>query len=386
MLFKDVLVDPSLKARLIGLARENRISHAQLFLAQSGSHAFALATALGQYLCCQNPGEEDSCGVCPSCVQFKQLSHPDLHIYFPNCTTKSVPKDPESSLLSQEFIDFVMDKDYHIDIEDWIKLLEAENKQPSINIRDAAHIVNLNSTRSYSGGYKIYILWCADRLYHDAAPKLLKTLEEPEEKSLFILLTENPDKILSTIISRTQLVKIPKPTHNQIVEKLMHIFPNLSDSVAHDLANVADGNLNKALKLHEDDSSQKQMLEDFTLIFESILAYASRRPLAEVNYSAVANAFEAIAKTGRENQKQFMDYMLRLLRNLLLLNATQPQMLKISQSEAEVLSRFKGRLNLKHISVITDLCNKAMHHISRNGNTALILNNLYLKSIQAFNS
>lgn len=278
-----------------------------------------------------------------------------------------------------------MDKDYHIDIEDWIKLLEAENKQPSINIRDAAHIVNQNSTRSYSGGYKIYILWCADRLYHDAAPKLLKTLEEPEEKSLFILLTENPDKILSTIISRTQLVKIPKPTHNQIVEKLMHIFPNLSDSIAHDLPTLPMGTWTKHWN-YTKTIVAKNKCWGLTLIFESILAYASKRPLAEVNYSAVANAFEAIAKTGRENQKQFVDYMLRMLRNLMLLNATQPQMLKISQSEAEVLSRFKGRLNLKHISVITDLCNKAMHHISRNGNTALILNNLYLKSIQAFNS
>lgn len=383
MLFKDVLVDPSLKARLIGLARENRISHAQLFLAQSGSHAFALATALGQYLCCQNPGEEDSCGVCPSCQQFEKLSHPDLHIFFPNCTTKAVSKDPDSSQYAQEFREFVFKHQYHIDIEDWLKELEAENKQPSINIRDAANIVNLNSTRSYSGGYKIYILWCADRLYHDAAPKLLKTLEEPEPQSLFILLSENQDKILSTIISRTQLVKVPKLSTDMLLGKLQQILPDLSDAEAHDLAAIADGNLNTALKIHEDDSNQKRMLEHFSTTLSSIIAYASRKPLTDVNYSTVQEIFEEIGKSGRENQKQFIEYFLRMLRNILLLSMQQSQLLKVTAAEASVLAQFNGKLNLKHVSVLTDLCNKALFLISRNGNTALILNNFYLKAAQA---
>lgn len=383
MLFKDVLVDQTLKQQLINLVHNKHISHSHLFLAQAGSHAFALATALAQYLCCENPGEEDSCGVCPSCVQFKQLAHPDLHIYFPNCTTKAVPKDPESTLMIQEFIDFVMEKNYHIELEDWLRILEAENKQPSINIRDAANIVSTNSTRSYAGGYKIYILWCADRLYHDAAPKLLKTLEEPEENSLFILISENPDKILSTIISRTQLVKVPKPTTEQIVSELKRLLPNLADSVAQDIAIVADGNLNKALKLQEDDSVQRQMLESYNTLMTSILAFAANRPLTEVKYDEVLAAIDGIAKTGRESQKQFVEYMLRMLRYQMLLSANQSQMLKVTQTETEVLNRFNGRLNLKHISVLTELFNNALYHISRNGNTTLILNNLFLKSAQA---
>lgn len=379
MQFKDVLVSNALKQKLLNQVHENRISHAQLFLAQSGSHAFALSIALAQYLCCEHPTEDDSCGACPSCVQFAKLAHPDLHIYFPNCTTKDVKKDPESALLIQTFKDFTFKHDYHITIEDWIALLEAENKQPSINIRDCTQIVHLNNMRSYTGGYKIYILWCADRLYHDAAPKLLKTLEEPEGKSLFILITEKPDQILSTILSRTQLVKIPKLSDDEIYSELKKEFPNLDDAVAKDIAIVSDGDYNKALKIHEDNSDVKAMLDAFALMMSSVISLSRQQPMAAVRYEQVQQTFEQIIAQGREYQKLFLNQSLRMLRNILLINLNGSSLVKVTQQENFILQTLQDAIGLKQVSKMTEEINKALYHVSRNGSSPIIFTDLYFK-------
>lgn len=383
MLFKDVLVDPQLKKQILKQVHEHRISHAQFFLAQSGSHAFALAVAMAQYLSCEHPSEEDSCGSCPSCLQFEKLAHPDLHIYFPNCITKNVKKDPESQLLAQQFRDFVFQNNYHIDIQDWLKELDGENKQATINIRDCSHIINQNSIRSYAGGYKTYILWNVDRLYHAAAPKLLKTLEEPESNSLFILISEKPDKILSTILSRTQLVKIPRLTNEQIATEMLKQFPELDESRAMDIAILSEGDYNKALKIHADNSDLKTMLDAFSLIIGSTISFAKGQPLSTVKYDEVQNCLDEISKQGREYQKQFLLFILRMFRNTLMANQGHLSVVKATEDELSVINSMKGVFNLKHISLITEECNKALYHIGRNGNSSLIFTDLYFKIVSA---
>lgn len=379
MLFKDVLVDESLKKQLVSLVKENRISHAQLFLSQAGSHSFALAVAFAQYICCEHRGEDDSCGQCPSCAKFAKLSHPDLHLIFPNCTTNSVKKDPESSLMVADFRDFVMENNYHINLNSWLERLGGENKQASINIRDCASIINQNSIRAYEGGYKIYILWMVERLYHAAAPKLLKTLEEPESKSLFILITENSDKILSTIISRTQLVKIPKLKTDIIQQQLIKDF-GLNDAEAEDIAKLADGNYNKAIELSQGNSEYKEMLRYVSLILGSVSELAKPVPnRAEVNYLDVRDCFDAIVGKGREYQKNFMNYFTRILRDLMLHASHNDGINPLSQSENEIVNKYASLVNLKNISKILDECNKALYHIERNGNSSIILTDWYLK-------
>lgn len=379
MLFKDVLVDESLKKQLISLVNENRISHAQLFLSQAGSHSFALAVAFAQYICCEHRGENDSCGVCPSCAKFAKLSHPDLHLIFPNCTTNSVKKDPESALMIEDFRNFVMENNYHISLNNWLERLGGENKQASINIRDCASIINQNSIRAYEGGYKIYILWMVERLYHAAAPKLLKTLEEPENKSLFILITENSDKILSTILSRTQLVKIPKLKTENIRQQLVKDF-GINDAEAEDIAKLADGNYNKAIELSQGNSEYKEMLKYVALILGSISALSKPVPnRTEVNYLDVKECFEEIVGKGREYQKNFMNYFVRILRDLLLHASNNDSINPISHAEASIVNSYASLINLKNISKIMDECNKAIYHIERNGNSAIILTDWYLK-------
>lgn len=386
MLFKDVLADNDLKRKLVDLAREGRSPHAQFFLAQPGSHALALAVALGQYLCCENPGEHDSCGECPSCKQFAKLSHPDLHLYFPNCTTKEVKKDPESALLLNEFREYVLEKDFHVDINSWISKLEGENKQPTINIRDCSNILHFNNLQSHQNGFKIYVLWCVDRLYHDAAPKLLKTLEEPESKSVFFLISEEPDKILNTILSRTQLVKIPRLTDADIARKLQQVHPELSSEEASDIALLAEGNYNKAMHIADDNQEQALMLHQFDVLFGSAVAMAQRKPPAAIQYDRVVEVVTAVVAEGREYQKQYVQLVLRMLRNLLLQNLPNQGMLKVTHQEQAVLAKYQGLTTLKQISSLSDLCNTALYHITRNGNTSLVLTDLYFQFAKVLGS
>ncbi len=379
MLFKDVLVDDSLKKRLISLVKENRISHAQLFLAQAGSHAFALAVAYAQYICCEHPGEDDSCGTCPSCAKFAKLSHPDVHIIFPNCTTTEVKKDPDFTQFAAKFRQFVFDHNYHIDINDWLMELGGENKQAFINTRDCAYIVNQNSIKSYEGGYKIYILWSADRLYRDAAPKLLKTLEEPENKTLFILITENTEKMLTTILSRTQLVKIPKLKADVIQRQLMKEF-DIDEKQAADIATLADGNYNRAMELINDNSDYKEMLDQIQLLLDSMAALSQPMPNKEnVNFLAVRDCFDSIIARGREYQKNFLSTFIRILRAMLMKNSQQEAVSKASNMENGIIDRYAKAFNLKNVSQIFDECNRTMYHIERNGNSSLVFTDWYLK-------
>ena len=382
MLFKNLLVSQDLKDHLIKLVKENRISHAQLFLSQAGTHSFALAVAYSQYICCQDRKDNDSCGVCPSCIKFEKLAHPDLHLVFPNCITKKVKKDPDSRQFAQEFRDFVFAKNYHIDMEDWLSELGGENKQASINIRDCSHIIQQNSIQSYEGGYKIFIFWGLDKLYYAAAPKLLKTLEEPEKNTLFILLTENQDKILSTILSRTQLVKILPLSSETITQQLVTDF-GMDSQKAADIAEISEGSYVKAINLHENSNELHDMLKKFEILFSSMSAlkkYATAQAtVQQVNYLAVQEIIASIVELGREEQKNFLRFVVRMIRNILMSGLKNENLIKATLEEKKTINFFTKVITLKNAQPILNECNDALYHIERNGNSVLVLTDFYLK-------
>lgn len=377
MLFKDVLVEEPLKRQLVNLVKNNRISHAQLFLSQAGNHAFALAVAYAQYLSCEDRKEWDSCGVCPSCVKFEKLAHPDFHMIFPNTITKTMKKDPDSKQLSREFRAFVMENNYHIDLEKWLQVLGGENKQASINIRDCANIINQNSIRSYEGGYKIYLLWMVERLYHTAAPKLLKTLEEPENKTLFILLTENTDKILPTILSRTQLIKIPCLSDQTVAGQLSADF-GIAPDIASDIAMISEGNYCKAISLFHEREELNTMLSDFEMMMNSMLALAKGN-IQECRFTEVQAMFASWIGKGREVQKSFLSFIIRIYRDILLFNTRNTALVRATSQEKKILEVFHPYVGLKNIGQILNECNQALYHIERNGNPGIIFTDLYLK-------
>lgn len=381
MLFKDVMVNPDLKNQLVSLVNDNRISHAQLFLTQPGNHSFALAMAYAQYIHCANRTGTDSCGVCPSCQKYNLLSHPDLHFIFPNCITQSVKKDPDSFQFSKTFRDFVLQHNYHIGIEDWLSVLDGENKQATINIRDCSAIINKNGIRSYEGGYKIFIVWCLDRLYHAAAPKLLKTLEEPSDKTLFILITENADKILPTILSRTQLVKIPKLTKDVVAQQLMKDY-KIDVTKAEDIAAIADGNYIKAIELQSGGAELTETINQVELLLNSMVALKMMKNPEQIRFADVQQVFSDIISRGREEQKQFFQFLTHIFRNILMAKYHNASLVNATNEEKIFIAKFKDVITLKNSMPILNECNRAIYHIERNGNSMLVFMDFYLKMSQ----
>jgi DNA polymerase-3 subunit delta' len=341
-----------------------------------------LAIAYAQYIACTNKQEWDSCGLCPSCRKFEKLSHPDLHLIFPNSTTVQIKKDSDSQQLRRDFVKYTEDHHYHIALEDWLLELGGENKQASINIRDCNYIIEQNSSKSYEGGYKFFILWMVERLYYAAAPKLLKTLEEPEDKTLFILIAENSDHILSTILSRTQLIKIPKLTDEMLTNALMTQL-SVSEGQAQDIAQISDGNYHKAINLLQKTDDMLFMINTFDSIFKSAIALSKKENKQQINYLQLQDILNSITKQGREFQKSFFLTVTRLLRNILLMSTHNEFLVKATAAEKMMMETMKPYINLKNISPIIEECNQAIYHIERNANTNLLLNDFYLKLSKA---
>lgn len=378
MYFKDVRVDNHLKKQLIALVKENRISHAQLFVSQAGTHSFALALAYARYVACHNRGEEDACGECPSCKKFDKLAHPDLHIYFPNCIAKNVKKDPDSPQFMRDFVQFVLENNGLISIDDWLQALGGENKQATINVRDCSDIIAHNSTRSYEGGYKFFILWNVERLHHLAAPKLLKTLEEPEKNTLFILITEDSERLLTTIRSRTQMVKIPPMSRDMIAQYLVDDY-EIEASQAADIAEVSEGSYVNARRLVQGAQELTEMLEYFTIILGSAMALGTNQPISVVNYAGVQDCLAQIIDKGREYQKSFLRFFIRMLRNMLMLNSGASNVVFATIAEKQVYEKFRTYITLKRIGPLMEECNKTVYHIERNANSTLVFTDFYLK-------
>ena len=386
MQFKDVMVDDELKRQLVALADGNRVSHAQLFLGNSGSHSFALALAYAQYICCTDRHDGDSCGHCHSCTMFEKLQHPDLHLIFPNCTYAEVTKDPESKLLTHYFREFVETNNYHIDYNEWVRFLKSENKQVLINIRDCATIINQNSIRAYENGYKIYILWMADKIQTAAANKLLKTLEEPENKTLFILLAENSDQMLPTILSRTQLVKIP-PLKEQVIQQHLIEDTHCSEKEAGNIAAISEGSYVRALKLLQENAELHHLLTNYNLLLKSLLAYLNNKnDLAKIDYFKIQTLFEEIIKEGKDAQKVFLRYLMRMFRNELLMNKGGKQLVKSTGEEWQVLEEYKNLFTVKNATPLLKVCDEALYHIERNANSLLVFTDLYFKLLLHFSN
>lgn len=384
MQFKDVLVDEELKKQLVTLADENRISHAQLFLGKNGSHNFALALAFAQYICCTDRHDGDSCGHCHSCAMFEKLQHPDLHLIFPNCIFGEVKKEPDSQKLANYFRDYVFDANYHIDFDEWTRILKGDKKQVTINIRDCANIVAHNSVRAYENGYKIYILWMADKIQVAAANKLLKTLEEPESKSLFILLAESSDQMLPTILSRTQLVKIP-PLKPEVIKQHLIEDEGIAENIAADAAAISEGSYVRALTLSRENAELHHILTNYNILLKSLMAHLQNPgDLARIGYLNVQEMFAGLVKDGRDAQKEFLQYLLRMIRNEILLNAGSSALVKATAEEWKVLDEYRLLFTVKNAALLLEDCSTALYHLERNVNASIIFTDLYFKLLQSF--
>lgn len=354
---------------LLRSVHEERVSHAQLFAGPEGCGNLALALAYASYISCENRSDTDSCGICKSCVKYEKMIHPDLHFVFPVIKGKKVT-DPVSDNFIEEWREFVR-KGAYFSINQWLDSLEAGNAQGGIFASEASEIIKKLSLKTFESDFKIMIIWLPEKMHPSTSNKLLKMIEEPPEKTLFILVSDEPDKLIPTILSRCQLVKIPPFTNHDIENYLTKRY-SLSAEKATDIARVSNGNILRAVGLCEDEESSLGNLARF----KGLMRFAWKRDII----SLIAWS-EEIAGTGREAQKKFISFSLRLLRENLMLSLDQLKngLVFLSGEEAEFSENFHPFITKNNIYNLTTEFNIVHSHIEANGNAKIIFLDLALK-------
>ncbi len=377
MKFSDIIGQQHVKNYLVNTVRNSRVSHAQLFFGPEGCGKLALAVAYAQFISCTDRqffGPEstlvgDSCGVCPSCVKYNKLAHPDLHFFYPVTTTKEVKKNPKSSEFVQTWREMLISNNYYVSLNEWYDAIGVENKQGIINADDCDEIVRQLSLKAYEAEYKIVLIWMVEKLYHAAAPKILKILEEPPEKTLFLLISEKQEQIINTIISRTQMVKIPRLSRKDINDTLIKRY-DLSEISARKISNVADGNFIFA-------KAQVDEVDDQNYNYTTVRRWLQLCYGLKGNQKLeLVKLIDEIAKIGREKQKSFFSYALKVIRNASVINQGDARIVKLDDEEAEFVTRFANILNPKRIPLLAKEFNQAMYHIERNANPKILFMNL----------
>jgi len=368
MKFSGVTGQAAVADKLISSVMEERVSHAQVFAGPQGSGKLALAIAFAQYISCTDRQGEDSCGVCPSCSKYNRLIHPDLHFVFPviNKGSGEVTSDNYIS----EWRAFVNRSPY-FSLNQWLEQIGVKNQQGLIYSTEAAEIIKKLSFKTYESDYKIMIIWLPEKMHRVTANKLLKLIEEPPEKTLFLLVSEEPDMILPTIMSRCLFVRVPSISRDALAGHLASSF-QLNRQKAGMVAHLSQGNYLRAVEFIEESQLRKSRLSGFIELMR--LAYKKDIP-------AMAEWAENIATGGRELQKGFLNFSLEQLRENYIMNITKNNsgLVFLEGEEAEFAGKFNSFINNKNISLLNDQFSLAYTHIAANGNPKIIFLDLALK-------
>ncbi len=372
MKFSEVIGQQEVKTRLIQSARDGRVSHAQLFWGPSGSGKLALALAYAQYLNCTNISENDSCGTCPSCIKSARLTHPDLHFIYPTTTNKKVKKDPESKLFAEEWRQFVTANKGYVGINQWYDFLGVENKQGTIFARDASEIIRRLNFKAYEGKFKIMIIWMVEKLNPSAANKLLKLLEEPPENTLFILIAEQTEQILTTVKSRAFQVKIPRIQDQELTAALAEHY-GLREADIRDIALMAHGDWLEACRHYENADDEKFHFHTFQQWM---------RLCFKGNVPELADFSANISGIGRERQKSFLNYGLQLFRSSLLNNHQLLKMVRLPQDEMDFTLKFAPFVHHLNLLTMAELLEEGIRQIERNAHAQILFMDISLKMIK----
>lgn len=371
MKFSEVIGQQEVKQHLLRSVKEERISHAQLFTGPSGTGKLALAIAYAQYISCKNKQEDDSCGACPSCVKFNKLAHPDFHFTMPLASTKRVTKAEQlvSSTFLTEWREFVLDNPY-AGLNEWFAKIGVENKQGNINVHESAEILRKLSLKPYEGEFRILVVWLAEKMNPQCANKLLKIIEEPPQKTIFLLITESAEELLPTILSRVQMVKVPKMADSDIAAGLRTQF-ELDDKQMQHIVTLSEGSYFTALKMAEHDESAEVHTDKFA---------EWMRWCYGMKVSELLEFSEEMAKSGRERQKVFLNHAISVLRKALLLNFDVHALVKIADdSEQDFLTKFAPFVHGANTPDLIAEFDKAVYHIERNAYAKIIFMDLSLK-------
>ena len=367
MYFKDIIGQEEIKKQLIHSAQTGVVPHAQLFTEQGGAGAFPLALAYARYLNCTNRTETDACGHCPSCLKYNELAHPDLHFVFPIVSKKEKKKEICDDYLT-EWRSFLKEHIY-FNLDSWLEYIDAGNSQALIYSKESDEILRKLSLKIYEAPYRVLFVWLPEKLHQTCANKLLKIIEEPPQNTVILMISEHPDLILVTILSRAQRIHVRGIHPEAIISSMMNQF-NLTPEDAKQVAHLANGNYLKAIETISLGEENKFYLEQFKSIMRNSWAR---------NVRGMKDLADTLAAIGRERQKNFLAYCQHLIRENFIYQFQSPELNYMNLDEASFSVKFAPFVNERNVIDIMEELAKAEQHISQNVNAKMVFFDLSLK-------
>ena len=368
MYFKDIIGQDSAVNQLRAAVAEGRIPHAQLICGGEGVGKLTIALAYARYLCCPHRHDGDACGECPSCKKFDKYAHPDIHFAYP------VYRKSSPNAYSDDFIDkwrTAIAENPYMNLNQWMSHIGAENQQCIIYVSQSDEIIRKLTLKSSEGGYKVMIIWMAEKMNAECSNKLLKMIEEPPAQTVFLLVAENPDLLLPTIQSRVQRIPLLPLDDDTIATVLCQRF-GLTDADARQIAHSSAGNWLQAMETIHLGGRAKEHIE----LFMTLMRKSYMRDLKGMRQWA-----ETVAGMGREPQKNFLLYCQRMIRESFICNFHRPEINYMNTDEATFTSRFAPFVNENNIFGIMDELSEAQRHIEQNVNPKMVFFDLSLKMI-----
>ncbi|MDR0394435.1 MAG: DNA polymerase III subunit delta [Tannerella sp.] len=373
MFFKDIIGQDELKQQLTESARKGVVPHARLFCGKEGNGGFQLALAYARYLNCTGRSETDSCGVCPSCIKYNELAHPDLHFVFPMVSNKSAKKEVCDDYLPEwrAFLKEQIAEHSYFTIDTWLGRLDSDNKQAVIYAAESDRIIYKMTFRIYEANYRILFVWMPERMNDTCANKLLKFIEEPPPNTAILMITDSPDGILGTIVSRSQLVQV-RPIQTEALTKAITDIWGVQEMDAAQIAHLSEGNYFKAMESLAVDNDDAYFLDRFKVIMRNGWSR---------NIVAMKSFAEEMASMGREKQKKFLTFCQRQIRENFIHCLHEPSLNYMSKEEADFSKNFSPYVNERNVMELMDELSLAERHIHQNVNSKMVFFDLSMRII-----
>jgi len=369
MRFQDIPGQAAVKQKLIEAVAADHVAHAQLFAGPEGSANLALALAFASYLNCENRTGEDACGTCSSCVKNSKFIHPDLHFVFPTAATpKFKREDATSDKFLKEWREFMLQSPFG-NVTDWSFHFGWENKQVIIPRSESRNIIKGLSLKAFEGAYKIMIIWLPELMNVNAANGILKILEEPPAKTVFLMVSSDTNRLLTTITSRTQTLRVPAFSDEEIMEALA--VHDIDEERKTKVAYLAEGNLRLANQLALGEANEVQ--ETFKNWMRLCFTW---------DFKGMTKMADDFQKSGKEQQKSLFTAGTKVLRDTLIQQLQATELVRVPESESGFIQKFAKVFDAEKIGLITPKLEEGHYHIERNANPKILFLDLSLAIAQ----
>ncbi|HPO65135.1 MAG TPA: DNA polymerase III subunit [Bacteroidales bacterium] len=371
MKFSDVVGQSAIKNRLRQMVKENRIPHALLFTGSEGTGGLPMAWAFAQYVMCFHRTETDSCGSCPACKKTEKLVHPDLHFVFPIIN----PGDGKAPVSDHYMVQWrtALTSNPYLTLNQWVETIGSENKQASIFEAESSRILEKVMYKPFESSYKILIIWLAEKMNVHCANKLLKIIEEPPQDTLFLLVAEDTDAILPTILSRCQQIYLP-PIDAESLREALIFRGHIDESRLNNIVRIAKGSYLRAQQLFEKNEEEERWFEPFVNLMR--MAYKAQ-------ITGLMDWASEMASVGREKQKQFLTYALHLIRENYALTTAGNEVTYLTENAFGFSKNFHPYVNDKNIELLAEQFESAIFQIEHNGNAKIIFLDVALQVSKA---